>query len=48
MELVVFQGNRAVLDMESPLTATFQIQTYILPSRSAAASEGSGPGEGGG
>lgn len=47
MELVPFTGNRAVLDMDYPLTATFQIQTYILPTSTAASSEG-GPGQPGG
>ncbi len=32
LELTRFQGNQSVLDMEAPLTATLQIQTYVLPS----------------
>ena len=31
LEIARFQGNQSVLDMESPLTASLQIQTYILP-----------------
>lgn len=32
LEVTRFQGNQSVLDMESPLTARLQIQTYSLPS----------------
>ena len=47
LELVPFQGNTGVLDMVAPLTATFQIQTYILPTSSAPPVAG-GPGQPGG
>ena len=45
LQLTRFQGNRAILDFENPLTATLRIQTYIVPSAPPPAS---GPGEGGG
>ena len=32
LEITRFQGNESVLDMDQPLTAGLQIQTYILPS----------------
>lgn len=32
LEVTRFQGNQSVLDMEVPLTARLQIQTYSLPS----------------
>lgn len=32
LEITRFQGNQSVLDMDEPLTASLQIQTYILPS----------------
>jgi type IV pilus assembly protein PilO len=41
LEITRFQGDRSVLDMEQPLTATLQIQTYILPTPAAPP-----PGEG--
>lgn len=34
LELSRFQGNAEPLDMESPVTARLQIQTYVLPSSS--------------
>lgn len=42
LELTRFQGVREVVDMEAPVTATLQIQTYILPTPAAPP-----PGEGG-
>ena len=42
LEITRFQGDRSVLDMQQPLTATLQIQTYILPTPAAPP-----PGEGG-
>jgi len=33
LELGRFQGERSGLDMEAPVTASLQIQTYILPTR---------------
>jgi Tfp pilus assembly protein PilO len=47
MELTRFQGNRAVLEMDEPLTATVQIQTYILPASSAPPPGGSSGQQGG-
>jgi len=47
LELSPFQGNTGVLDMVAPLTASFQIQTYILPTSSAPPVAG-GPGQPGG
>lgn len=48
LELIRFQGDRSVLDMEEPLTASLQIQTYILPSRpQAPPQEGGEEGAGG-
>jgi len=47
LDLAPFQGNQAVLDMRAPLTATVQIQTYILPTSSAPPT-GGGPGQPGG
>ena len=47
VELASFRGNLAVLDMQAPLTASFQIQTYILPTSSAPPA-GGGPGQQGG
>jgi len=41
LEITRFQGDRSVLDMQQPLTATLQIQTYILPTPAAPP-----PGEG--
>lgn len=32
LEVTRFQGNQSVLDMESPLSVSLQIQTYIVPS----------------
>ena len=45
LEITPFQGDRSVLDMEEPLTATLQIQTYILPT--AADPPPAGVGQGG-
>ena len=45
LELSLFQGDQSVLDMERPLTARFQIQTYILPTSSPG---GGGQGQPGG
>jgi type IV pilus assembly protein PilO len=42
LELSRFEGNRSGLDMEAPVTASLQIQTYILPTP-----VGAPPGEGG-
>jgi len=42
LELSRFEGNRSGLDMEAPVTASLQIQTYILPTP-----VGPPPGEGG-
>jgi len=42
LELSAFQGDRSGLDMEAPVTASLQIQTYILPAPTAPP-----PGEGG-
>jgi type IV pilus assembly protein PilO len=47
LEVIPFQGNRSAYDMEAPLRATFQIQTYVLPSSEPAPAEG-GPGQPGG
>ncbi len=48
--LAPFQGDRTVLDrdIETPLTAHFWIQTYVLPAAAEAASPESAEGEGGG
>lgn len=42
LELTRFEGNRSGLDMEAPVTASLQIQTYILPTPA-----GTPPSEGG-
>jgi type IV pilus assembly protein PilO len=47
LELARFQGQGGAYDMEQPLTATFQIQTYILPTPSSPPA-GGGPGQPGG
>jgi type IV pilus assembly protein PilO len=44
LELSPFQGNAEPLDMEFPVTARLQIQTYVLPS-STGAQEGGPPSE---
>jgi type IV pilus assembly protein PilO len=35
LEITPFQGNASAYDMEAPLTASLQIQTYIVPTSSA-------------
>lgn len=47
LEVIPFQGNRSAYDMEAPLRATFQIQTYVLPSSEPPPAEG-GTGQPGG
>jgi type IV pilus assembly protein PilO len=50
LELTRFQGARSALDMdlEQPVTATLQIQTYILPTPVAANPDEGGQGQQGG
>ena len=50
LEMVLFQGDRSVLDpeLEAPLTARLRIQTYILPAGSTLSPAAAGPGQQGG
>jgi hypothetical protein len=48
LELSRYEGNREVVDMEAPVMASFQIQTYILPTPVAAPSGEGGQGQQGG
>ncbi len=47
LDLAPFQGNASGLDMEAPVTARLQIQTYVLPS-SGSGTGGDVPSEQGG
>ena len=48
LELTRFQGDRSVLDMEAPVTAALQIQTYILPTPTSPPPGQGGSGQEGG
>ena len=48
LELSRYEGNREVVDMEAPVMASFQIQTYMLPTPVAAPTGEGGQGQQGG